>query len=57
MIRHEALLFDNCQKAREQIVEYRKKQLDSVHFNDKVYLEIVNRLLVQARELLTSRDG
>jgi len=57
VFRHEALLFDSCKKATLQIVEYRKKQPDSVHFNDKVYLGIVNRLLMQARELLTSRDG
>jgi len=57
VFRHEALLFDSCKKATLQIVEYRKKQPDSVHFNDKVYLEIVNKLLMQARELLTSRDG
>ena len=38
------------------IVEYRSKQPDSVHFNDKVYLEIVNVLLEQARALLANLD-
>jgi hypothetical protein len=52
--RQESLLFDTFSEIRRvPKVEYRKKQPDSVHFNDKVYLDIVNKLLEQARALLT----
>jgi len=57
VFKHEALLFDNhLRNGRVPKIEYRKKQPDSVHFNDKIYLEIVNRLLEQARALLTCLD-
>jgi len=57
VFRHESLLFDNWKRKREQKVEYRKQQPDSVHFNDKVYLKIVHQLLEQARALLASLDA
>jgi hypothetical protein len=51
VLRHETLAF-NTYRAGRQAREYRKKQPDAVHFSDKVYWEIAEKLLDTGREMV-----